>query len=520
MQFLINCKGGEKVKKQVIILTFALFFALTFSGVVSAVETTEKVSIGSGGTQSNGNSSVPSISGDGRYVAFYSEASNLVSGDNNGDRDVFVYDRDKDTTELVSVGLGGTPSNGGSSDPSISADGRFVAFWSNADNLVSGGTNMPNVYVYDRNTHTTELISVGLGGTPANSISLWPSISADGRYVAFYSQAWNLVANDNNYLADIFVRDRTLGTTTRVSVAPGGTDANGDSNNPFISGNGQFVAFTSDATNLVSGDNNGIPDVFLYDVVAHTTELVSVSTGGAQSDGLSLFRPSVSYDGQLVAFGSFATNLVADDANLCADVFVRDRSIHTTELISVALGGAQSNGPSDRPSISSDGLFVAFESDADNLVNGDTNGATDIFVYDRSTKTIKRVSVGPGGIQSAPSGASNFYPSISSTGQFVAFISEATNLASGGDTNRAWDVFVHDSGVQSFGIGNNTNNISPKAVDSDAGSGSSPSPWRPSESAYAASTTTVVVQETGSPLWLSALAVLMIIGGMVLPRRK
>ena len=397
---------------------------------------TERVDVATGGAQANGLSFQPSISRAGRYVAFDSSATNLVPGDTNGTDDVFVRDRVAGTTERVSVGLGGVQANGSSTGPVITPDGRFVAFVSYATNLVPGDTNNdPDLFVRDRRTGRTERVSVATGGVQGNNGSVDPEISAGGRFVAFISAATNLVPGDTNEALDVFVRDRLAGTTERVSVGPGGIQANEVSFSPVISAGGRFVAFDSRATNLVPGDTNGADDVFVRDRAAGTTERVSLGPGGAQANDASSFA-SISADGRFVAFDSFATNLGPGDT--IGNVFVRDRRAGTTELVSVGPRGTQANAFSLFPVISAGGRFVAFDSWATNLVPGDTNEAQDVFVRDRRAGTTERVSVGPGGRQA--NDASNV-SSISPGGSFVTFVSDATNLVPG-DTNNITDVFV------------------------------------------------------------------------------
>ncbi len=341
---------------------------------------TSRVSVASDGRQGNFDSQTfraPAMSADGRFVAFESSASNLVAGDTNGRYDVFVRDRLAGVTRRVSVGAGGQANNG-SDSPAISADGRFVAFYSDASNLVAGDTNgRSDVFVRDRLAGVTRRVSVGAGGQ-ANSESFGPAISADGRFVAFYSYASNLVAGDTNGRSDVFVRDRLAGVTRRVSVGAGG-QANSDSFGPAISADGRFVAFDSSASNLVVGDTNGTFDVFVRDRLAGVTRRVSVGAGGqANSDSLS---PAISADGRFVAFESNASNLVAGDTNATDDVFVRDRLAGVTRRVSVGAGG-QANSSSGSPAISANGRSVAYTSNASNLVRGDTNGAQDVFVRD------------------------------------------------------------------------------------------------------------------------------------------
>ncbi len=418
-----------------------LALILTSAGSVRAMPgNTTRVSVASDGTQANGGSSTPSISADGRYVAFASLATNLVSGDTNGVEDIFVHDRQTGQTTRVSVASGGAQANGPSFDPSISADGRYVAFASFATNLASGDTNdHRDIFVHDRQTGATTRVSVATGGGQANLASSDPSISADGRYVAFASLASNLVSGDTNNTGDIFVHDRQTGATTRVSIGPGGTQANRGSIAPSISADGRYVAFHSDATNLVSGVTNGTTHIFVHDRQTGATTRVSVASDGTEGNSVSI-RPSISADGRYVAFQSMATNLVSGDTNMYQDVFVHDRQTGQTTRVSVASDGTEGNSGSLAPSISADGRYVAFQSQANNLVSGDTGFITDVFIHDRQTGVTARVSIAFDGTE--PNNES-FDPSISADGRYVAFESEATNLVSG-DTNGTRDIFIHD----------------------------------------------------------------------------
>ena len=214
-------------------------------------QTTERISVGLEGEDANGYSSTSALSAEGRFVAFTSRASNLVAGDDNGAADIFVYDRQTGTTERVSVGLEEENANDRSYTPALSADGRYVAFWSFASNLVPEDTNEePDVFVYDRQTGTTERVSIGLEGEEANGDSGGPSLSADGRHVAFWSEASNLVPGDTNGYRDIFIYDRQTGTTERVSVGLEGAEANRLSTLPALSADGGSVAFQSTSVEL------------------------------------------------------------------------------------------------------------------------------------------------------------------------------------------------------------------------------------------------------------------------------
>jgi LPXTG-site transpeptidase (sortase) family protein len=430
----------KKLHKPISVFVLLALLLVT-TNALAAPGDTMRVSVRTDGTQGNGNSYYPSVSSDGRYVAFSSAASNLVTGDINGAWDIFVRDRATDTTTRVSVRTDGTQGNSDSIEASISPDGCYVAFQSYATNLTVGDTNGAwDIFVHDCTTGDITRASESSGGTQGNGNSMYPSISSDGRYVAFQSDANNLVSRDFNWGTDAFVHDRATDTTTRISVGAGGTEANGY--NPSISADGRYVAFQSNSANLVTGDTNARWDIFVHDRTTGGTTRVSVDTGGAQGTGDS-YNPSISSDGSYVAFESDANNLVAGDTNGWRDIFMHDRTSGTTTRVSVGAGGAQGTGASNYPSISSDGRYVAFDSDASNLVAADTNGARDVFVHNRTTGVTTRVSVDTGGAQG--NGNSN-YPSTSSDGTYVAFDSNASNLVAG-DTNGARDVFVHEQDV-------------------------------------------------------------------------
>ncbi len=282
--------------------------------------------------------------------------------------------------QRVSVADDGTQANGGTYHPSLSADGRFVAFSSHASNLVPGDTNNSNdVFLFDRRTETLERVSVADDGTQGNSDSRRPSLSADGRFVAFASAASNLVPGDTNNATDVFVFDRQSRTIERISVADDGTQGNGDSTAPSLSDDGRFVAFESNASNLVHGDTIERSDVFVFDRQTRSIEQVSVADDGTQGNGHS-GSPSLSADGRFVAFRSLASNLVPGDTNENWDVFVYDRQAGKIERVSLTADATEGNAPSNQASLSADGRFLAFASHASNLVPGDTNGTMDVFV--------------------------------------------------------------------------------------------------------------------------------------------
>jgi Tol biopolymer transport system component len=420
-------------------LIAVLAVAAGFGTTVTAQITT-RVSVDSAGSQGDSASYGPSVSADGRFVAFWSASSNLVPGDTNWVTDVFVRNMQTGQTMRVSVDSSGAQGDGYSSAPSISADGRFVAFSSDADNLVPGDTNLwTDVFVRDTQTGQTTRVSVDSSGTQGNRRSHAASISADGRFVAFQSEATNLVPGDTNGTDDVFVRDMQTGQTTRASVDSAGGSGDGYSYKPSISGDGRFVAFASDSSNLVPADTNGRADVFVRDSQTGQTTRVSVDSSGTQGNFES-FAPSISANGRFVAFESVASNLVLGDTTAWNDVFVRDQQMGQTTRVSVDSNGTQGNNHSQAPSISADGRFVAFESDANNLVTGDFGWITDVFVRDTQTGQTMRVSVSSGGTQSNNASLDS---AISANGRFVAFYSYANNLVPG-DTNGYEDVFVHD----------------------------------------------------------------------------
>jgi len=405
----------------------------------------ERVSVDSAEVQGDSHSSRPAVSADGRYVAFQSGASNLVPGDANEWQDIFVRDRAAGTTERVSIAAGGAEADEASYNPAISADGRYVAFYSDAANLVPGDTNEDtDVFLYDRQTGIIERVNLSSAGEQAEITGSQPflgssqvSLSADGRFVAFTSLANNLVAGDTSKYPDVFVRDLQEGITERISVSATATEVNGYSDAPSLSADGRYVAFDSAAGNLVTGDGNGYWDVFVRDRTAGTTELVSLSSSGGQGNEMS-GNPCISADGRYIAFESYAWNLVTGDNNWTYDVFVRDLQADSTTRVSVSASGYQLYGDSDLASISGDGRYVAFESYASDAVAGDTNKTWDIFIRDRTLGTTQRVSASSAG---AEADKESWQPVMSADGDYVVFGSDATNLVAG-DTNGSDDVFA------------------------------------------------------------------------------
>ncbi len=349
---------------------------------------TVRVSVDSGGVQSNGSSSNPAVSGDGNVVAFLSDATNLVPGDTNARGDIFVHDLTTGETTRVSVDSQGNEANNLSSGAALSDDGRFVAFWSLATNLVPGDTNgVRDVFVHDRLTGVTERVSVDSAGNQATAESRSErggALSADGRYVTFYSEASDLVPADTNGMTDAFVHDRLTGETTRVSVDSAGNEGNGGSFGPTISADGRYVAFFSGSSNLVAGDTNGLGDIFVHDRITGATTRVSVNSGGGEANGQS-GSAYVSGDGRFVSFTSAADNLTPGDTNGVGDVFLHDRQTGETARVSLRWDGQQAalqSGSLGNSPVSVGGRYVAFVSD-DRLVPEDTLNFQDIFQRDR-----------------------------------------------------------------------------------------------------------------------------------------
>jgi Tol biopolymer transport system component len=527
---------------------------------------TQLVSVNLGGTGGgNGNSMLGQVSSNGQFVVFQSDAGNLVPNDTNGFTDIFVRDLVAGTTSLVSVSTNGGAANGPSTDPVMTPDGRYVAFISGASNLVPGDTNsIPDVFVRDLVAGTTYLVSVGATlppGSPVSSIMATPVISPDGRYVAFFSIATNLVsavpattqgevyvrnlfagtttwasANaasivstslglsaapayhprlsaDGRYVAFkagpaglgaanvILDYDMTMGTTvvintngiggstllddsygpemtpdgrfttfakyegaaslgyssvhvwdsqaavdTLVSDDGSGVPANTVSYMPVISTNGQFVAFLSNASNLASNTVSSGFHIFLRDLQAGATQLADVDTNGIGSTDDGLTSLSLSANGQFIAFSSPDGSLVNLDINHAYDVFVRDSVAGATELISqrdslVIPQAGDGFSAMTQQSVSADGRWVAFSSVADDLVPNDTNDTADVFVRDTVNGTNLLVSVGMSG--GSALGGTSTSPVISTNGRYVAFISSATNLVAGLVNTRA-NVFRRD----------------------------------------------------------------------------
>jgi hypothetical protein len=431
----------------------------------------------------SGTSSNPFINRDGSRVAFVSEAGDLVVPDSNAVADVFVWTRSSTSPltgsiQLISINQAGTDSGNapgglstasGSQNPILSRDGSRIAFTSSSTDLVSGDTNNSvDVFVRDLNTNQTILVNRSSTGTLGNSSSDNVSLSSDGNLVVFTSTATNLIDNDTNSQQDVFVRDLSAGTTSLISRTPSssvGNNISGSGTNtfgnsvsvPVMSGDGMVVAFVSQASNLADGDNNGVADGFVIPVAIGNATLFTrrnsdpnlVSRTGS-GDSTTSTGMSVSTDGRFVVFTSAASEVVEGDTNGTMDVFLRDRQTGTTQRISRSRSGnVSANGASNNPLISADGRYIVFTSNANDLVNGDANGATDIFWYDTQQQVMRLVSRDM--TSNASANGASLNPVISSDGRYVAFTSTASNLVNG-DTNSQQDVFIWDSQTQTVTI--------------------------------------------------------------------
>jgi Tol biopolymer transport system component len=367
----------------------------------------------------------PAVSSSGRFVAFAGGPANTGSSNPQ----VFVRDRVRRTTRLVSVARTGGEPDSQSLFPAISSSGRYVAFESDADDIVASDLNAANdVFVRDRTAGTTTLVSVGPGGVRANGSSGSASISANGRVVAFQSFATNLGGPDSSTTThDIFVRDLDAGTTTRVSIGLGGAEPNGESSAPAVSRDGRTVVFYSNASNLVSGDTNGKRDVFAFDRASGAIRRVSVTPSGEEANGdvASPTPPATNANGTVFAFATFASNLLGGTPT--GDVAVRDETHNTVERISTGaeVDNVYEEAESIGPSMSADARLVAYATPNQQLPGYLGIEGMGIYLRDRTSGALTRASQlsqcrGADGI--------NGYPSLSSDGRWIAFQSNAINL--------------------------------------------------------------------------------------------
>jgi len=401
--------------------------ALTLaSPAARATDTLERVKNWAGQQVLGSGAEKPDLTPDGRYAVYRSADWNLFNGVTLTKVNVIFRDLQTGTSELISKTPLGAESNGNSVNASLSADGRFVVFQSTSTDIAPGASSGAHIYVYDRQTGVSELVDVPDGGGTPNGAASESSISDDGRYVTFQSSATNLAGTDANIHTDIFVRDRQLGTTVRL------TNGNLPSELPSISADGQRVVFHTKANNIIAGDTNGKHDVLLWDMPTGGYELVSRTSAGGVSNGSSLLS-SISRDGRWVAFSSDAGNLNGAGANNGkSQLILFDSATGLMTNVSVDSTGVLANQHVYDPRLSSDGRFVTFQTRASNLVAVDTNNNDDIFVHDTQSALTRRVSESLAGV-GGNSGAFPVAP-ISKDGTLILFVDQSNNLVAG-DTN-------------------------------------------------------------------------------------
>ncbi len=447
----------QKTRRARRVLSFSVIFVAVFLAtavlLAAAVEVRnpELASAGTGGIWGDGSSFHASLSADGRYVTFESWARNWAYDHPSSENwvDIFVHDRQTNTTTKVSYGVGGQLTDHDSLDPVLSADGRYVAYISYATNLVPNDTNGDqwlleglDVFVYDMNTGGTQRVSLDYNGNQidANSAGI---ITPDGRYILFISNGNHIapddVSNPNNKTA-MYLRDWHTGSVERITYATDGSSFPNDGIEHFAASyDGRYVVYSSDASNLVGGDTNGQMDIFLYDHMTGVTKRISRSQSGQQGNGRSA-QPVITSDGQYVVFRSFADNLVPGDTNGESDVFLYTVATGEIERVSVTSSGGQANGESKDPSVCDNGRYLSYTSYASNIVPGDTNGVWDAFLYDVERGETIVVSKGTGGVWgNARAHRSSLAPGCG----FITFASDATNIISG-DNNGNRDIFIEE----------------------------------------------------------------------------
>jgi Tol biopolymer transport system component len=415
-----------RARRRTGVLFSVVISALVFSSVAHA----EISRFVAGGTANSSYGISPSdVSADGRFVAFTKDGDGVVDGDTNGAIDLFVRDRADESTEGIGVNEQGELV--GAYGGTVSDNGRLVAFVA-PDGILAEDTNgLSDVFL--RESGTTTLVTRGVGGGPADGQAGVPQISGDGGFVAFESQATNLVAGDTNGSSDVFLYDVEEGTTVLVSAGREGGSAHGWSAAPSISADGRYVAFQSDAWDLQPTQNTFGVQVFVYDRVTGAVSIVSVDDWGTPGSYGASFGPSISADGNVVAFSSGSSTLDPADRNDQVDVFVHNRDAGTTRRVSLprgsAISGEESNGRSDEAQITGDSSIVSFRSDATNLVPGDTNDASDAFAVKAATGAITRLSSAADG-----SGGNDWTQAalLAGDGSLAIFASSSTNLVGDG----------------------------------------------------------------------------------------
>ncbi len=395
----------------------------------------------------DGPSGQPSISADGHFVAFASAATNLVvPGVAPGPAQIYVFDALGQAAHLVSTTPAGAPAGDASSQPSLSADGSVVAFTSKAGDLTPGVTKgMTNIFVR-AGDGPVRLISSGVAGAPADGNSYQPAIAGGGRYVVFTSNADNLIAGDDNGKPDIFERDLQTGVLRRVSTGAGGAQADGPSSNASVNTNGRLITFASASTNLVGHQKKPAEEVYVHDTAGNRTALVSVGAANKRQNA-AVAPPfsqisSISADGRYVAFDSDATNLTTRSTAGHTNVYVRDRTLHRTAMVSLSNTGSAGSDDSFAPAISPDGRFVIFDSLADDLAPGAAPGPN-VYLRDLGRATTTTVDVSTDAHPRSPELQTGLLqqPVISRNGTVGVFESGADNLV-GTASNGVENVFL------------------------------------------------------------------------------
>ncbi len=440
-----------RVKKYValaLVICVALFSAMPLFASIEIVNINDSEEQATNSFEDDSFRSTSTVTEDGRYVVFMSSADNLVLLDISGHENIFMRDRELGTTELISMDSDEAAVNNNSEKPLVSTDGRYVVFESIATNLVASDSNATiDIFIRDRELGTTARLNVSTASVQANGPSSQVSMSSDARYASFSSTATNLVASDGNGVIDVFVRDTLLNTTTILSVNNLGDEGDAGSADPKVSDNGTYIAFYSDATNLVGGDGNAAGDIFVYNTSTLSLERIEI--------GAIVTVSGISNDGRLILFSSDAA-LVAGDTNGTTDVFLYDRSDSSIEAISVNTAETIGNSASVQTSMTTDGRYVVFLSASTNLVDNDGNATHDVFIRDRILGTTERMSESLAGVEGDDI---SYTPYIGSLGRYVAFSSYATNLIDDvSDDFEFQDVFfyIHNLAPTDITLSNDT----------------------------------------------------------------
>ena len=419
-----------------------------------------RVSNNLSGTISNGPAYKPVISGNGAYIAFESEATDLITGDTNGEGDIFLYRVSTGYISRISEPFAVGEPNGHSRDPSISETGNYTAFTSEADNLVANDTNgFSDIFVFNRTSQTLRMVSIASDDTPANFFSYNPAISASGRFIVFGSYAtnlttppptpfnqWQVYLHDRNPDLDAVWDEPGQIMTIPVSINDNGDLANnfaGSTGRLAVSNDGMTIAFVSSADNLVPNDTNGVDDVFIHrrdpdnnfipdEPGLVETVRVSVSSLGVQGD-MASYDVQMSADGDLIVFSSQATNLVPNDTNGRSDVFVHNRPFGTTTRVSVSSSGAENQGDSGSPEITANGRYITFHANDSTLTNPTCTAILDcVYRHDRTTHVTELITFEEDG---SPSWGHTYQPAINDSGNRIAFLSENGYLDGNTSTN-------------------------------------------------------------------------------------